>query len=137
MSEHKICVWAQTCLGTIVSGHNRVSTIVWGQACMCTNVRVVSIENIYNFILFIYLDSLLFQSLVLLIVDYFVPIGKRVIYTKFFKVPFQIFRKHVLIKSSFLCITRIILCRIMSIYFSFAYFYFTLYLIQSTLSCVY
>ena len=37
VSGHKR-VWVQTCLGTIVSGHNRVSTIVWGQACMCTNV---------------------------------------------------------------------------------------------------
>ena len=42
ISGHK-CVWAQTCVGTIVCGHNRV----WAQSCLGTNVcghnRVCSI----------------------------------------------------------------------------------------------
>ena len=43
MSGHKR-VWAQTCLGTIMYGHNRVGTImsghkcVWAQTCVGTNV---------------------------------------------------------------------------------------------------
>ena len=44
MSGHKLNVWAQSCLGTIMSGHNRVwaqsclGTVVWAQSCMGTNV---------------------------------------------------------------------------------------------------
>ena len=44
MSGHNR-VWAQSCLGTIVSGHNRVGSIVWAQSCM----GLIVVEPLFGF----------------------------------------------------------------------------------------